>query len=135
MRNRVACVSLLLPAVAAVCLGSAHVSRAQPSSSSATSAGALQVKAYGGLARRAFPVYLSFRAQGSGTVSVKLTMRLRSNVAVSSKVKLVDPVYSTRQTRRAMVRKNIPAGRYKYCAVATDSAGHRTKSCAYYRVV
>jgi hypothetical protein len=95
----------------------------------------LKVRAYGGLARRAFPVYLSFRVQGAGAVSVKLTMRLKSSVAVSSGAKLVDPVYSTRQTRRAMVRKNVPAGRYLYCAVATDRAGHRTKSCAYYRVV
>lgn len=131
MRTRAASSSLLLPTVVAVFLGSTHVSRATPS----TPSGALKVKAYGGLARRAFPVYLSFRVQGAGPVSVKLTMRLRSKVAVSSGAKLVDPVYSTRQVRRAMVRRNVPAGRYTYCAVATDRAGHRTKGCAYYRVV
>jgi hypothetical protein len=134
VRNRAASSSLLLLTVAAVFLGPAHVSRAQPGSSS-TASGALKVRAYGGLARRAFPVYLSFRVQGAGAVSVKLTMRLRSSVAVSSGAKLVDPVYSTRQVRRAMVRRNVPAGRYTYCAVATDRAGHRAKSCAYYRVV
>jgi hypothetical protein len=95
----------------------------------------VQVKAYGGLARRGWPVYLSFRVAAQGTVSVKITMRLRKSIAVSGTLKRVAPVFDTRQVWHTKVRRNVPAGRYTYCAVAKDAAGHTAKSCASYRVV
>ncbi len=66
---------LILLVVAAGALGRAQGARAHRGSSAQTNA-ALTVKAYGGLARRGFPVYLAFRVQAAGAVKVRLTMRL-----------------------------------------------------------
>jgi hypothetical protein len=133
MKNRSVFAALTtLAVVAAAALGAADAGRAQRT---ASHAGVLRVKAYGGLARRGFPVYLSFRVAAPASVSVKLTMRLRTSIAVSGKVKRVAPVFDTRQVWHSRVRQGIPAGRYTFCAVAKDAAGHSAKSCASYRVV
>jgi hypothetical protein len=127
--------SLLLLCVIAAALGSAHAARTRPTSSAAKAVAALTVKAYGGLARRGFPVYLSFRVQAPGAVTVRLTMRLKTHVAVSGAAKRVAPLFDTRQVWRSKVRRAIPAGRYTFCAAASDAAGHHAKSCVFYRVV
>jgi hypothetical protein len=128
MRNRSVFAVLTALLVAAAVAPSVEAGRAQR-------AGVLRVKAYGGLARRGFPVYLSFRVAAPSSVSVKLTMRLRKSIAVSGKVKRVAPVFDTRQVWHSRVRTGIPAGRYTFCAVAKDGTGHTAKSCASYRVV
>jgi hypothetical protein len=129
MRNRSVFAVLTALLIAAAAAPSVEAGRAQ------RSAGVLRVKAYGGLARRGFPVYLSFRVAAPSSVSVKLTMRLRKSIAVSGKVKRVAPVFDTRQVWHSRVRTGIPAGRYTFCAVAKDGAGHTARSCASYRVV
>ncbi len=125
---------LILLVVAAGALGRAQGARAHRGSSAQTNA-ALTVKAYGGLARRGFPVYLAFRVQAAGAVKVRLTMRLRTHVAVSGTVRRNAPSFDTRQLWKSKVSRAVPAGRYTFCAVATDVAGHRAKSCVFYRVV
>jgi hypothetical protein len=127
---------LILLCLIAVALGCAHVARTQRSSANAQDASALTVKAYGGLARRGFRVYLSFRVQAPGAVTVRLTMRLKTHVAASGTVKRVAPSFETRQVWRSKpIGRAVPAGRYTFCAVASDGAGHHAKNCAAYRVV
>ena len=129
MRDRAAFMLMLFTLTAALGTG---VAFAQSRSSDDTP---VTVRAYGGLARRGFPVYLSFRVQAPGSVSVRLTMRLKTHVAVSGTVKLVAPRFETRQVWKGKVRRAVPAGRYRFCAVASDGFGHRATRCAFYRVV
>jgi hypothetical protein len=94
------------------------------------------VMAYGGLARRGFPVYFSFRVQNDGPVTVQATLRLRTRLALSGTIKRDRPYWEKRELWKPRpIRRTFPAGRYTFCVVATDSAGQRAKSCAPYRVV
>jgi hypothetical protein len=134
VRLRAASILLLLLAVAAT-LGSTQAAPAQGNAAGMNADAVVTVKAYGGLARRGFPVYVSFRVQAPAAVSVHLTMRLKTHVATSGTVKRVAPIFDTRQVWSSKIRRSVPAGRYTFCAVASDGAGHHAKNCVFYRVV
>jgi hypothetical protein len=136
MTNRAALkTALILLVLAAGALGWSQVARAHRGSVARADT-ALTAKAYGGLARRGFPVYFAFRVQGDGTVTVHTTVRLGSRLALSGTLKRNAPYWDRRDLWKPKpIRRSFPAGRYTYCVVATDAAGHRAKSCAPYRVV
>ena len=134
VRLRAAPILLLMFAVGAA-LGSAQAGPAHCNAAGMSADAVVTVKAYGGLARRGFPVYLSFRVQAPAAVSVHLTMRLKTHVATSGTVKRVSPIFDTRQVWSSKIRRSVPAGRYTFCAVASDGAGHHAKNCVFYRVV
>jgi len=125
--------------LAAGALGSSELARADQGPSTnplARADAAPMVKAYGGLARRGFPVYFSFRVQDDGPVTVQATLRLRTRLALSGTIKRDRPIWDTRQLWKPRpIRRIFRAGRYTFCVVATDSAGQHAKSCVPYRVV
>ena len=140
MTNSPALRTLLILLVAlAGALGWSEVSQAQavPSSTPFARADAApRVKAYGGLARRGFRIYLHFRAQDDGAVTVHATVRLKGRLALSGKMKRVSPYWDHRDTWTPRpIKTSFPAGLYSFCVVAVDSGGRRAKSCAQLRVV
>lgn len=130
---------LILFVLAAGALGWSQVAGARQGSATSQFARAdtaLRVKAYGGLARRGFPVSFAFKVQGDGAVKVRATVRLRSRLALSGTLRRNAPNWENRYLWKPKpIRRSFPAGRYTYCVVATDGALHRAKSCAWYRVV
>lgn len=140
MANRAAFQTvLILLVLAAGALGWSQVARAQRGSSTGPLARldtAPRVKAYGGLARRGFPVYFAFRVQDDGAVTVHATVRLKSRLARSGTLRRNTPNWDTRDIWKPRpISRSFPAGLYTFCVVATDGAGHRAKSCVPYRVV
>jgi hypothetical protein len=140
MPNRAAFQTVLIVLVlAAAALGWSQGARGAGSSSAGPSArldAAPTVLAYGGLARRGFPVYFAFRVQDDGPVTVRATVRLKSRLALSGTLKRNVPNWETRDMWKPKpISKSFPAGRYTFCVVATDGAGNRAQSCVPYRVV
>jgi hypothetical protein len=130
---------LVLVVVLAGALGwsSGDHAQASPSPASSQSADAApRAKAYAGLARRGFRIYLHFRAQGEGPVTVNATLRVNGRLALSGTLRRVAPYWDNldRWTPRP-IKTSFPAGVYSFCVVAVDSGGKRAKSCALLRVV
>lgn len=130
---------LMLLVLAAGALGWSQVARADRGSSTGPFASldtAPRLKAYGGLARRGFPVYFAYRLQDDGTVTIRASVRIGSRLARSTTLKRTAPYWERRYLWKPKpISRSFPAGLYTYCVAVTDDAGHRAKSCASYRVV
>jgi hypothetical protein len=130
---------LILLVLAAGALGCSQVARADRGSSTGPSArldSAPRVKAYGGLARRGFPVYFAFRLQDDGTVTIRASVRMGSRLARSATLTRSAPYWERRYLWKPRpISRSFPAGLYTYCVAVTDDAGHHAKSCVPYRVV
>jgi hypothetical protein len=130
---------LILLVLVAGALGWSQVARADRGSTTSPSARldtAPRLKAYGGLARRGFPVYFAYRLQDEGRVTVRTTVRLGRRLARSGTLKHTAPYWERRYLWKPRpISKSFPAGLYTYCVAVTDDAGHHKKSCASYRVI
>ncbi len=130
---------LILLVLAAGAFGWSQVAQAHRGSSAAPLAQldtAPRVKAYGGLARRGFPVYFAFRVQDDGPVTVRATVRIKSRLARGGTLRRDTPYWETREIWKPKpISRSFPAGLYTFCVLATDGAGHHAKNCVSYRVV
>jgi hypothetical protein len=123
-----------LLALAAGALGWSQTARAHRSASTSTPARlhtALRVKPqHDGLFKRGVRKDYGFQVQGDGVVTIHATVRLKSRIALSGTLKRNNPRWYTDFWKPKAIRKSFPAGRYTYCLVATDGAGHRARSCS-----
>jgi hypothetical protein len=130
---------LILLVLVAGALGWSQVARADRGSATGPVAQldtAPRLKAYGGLARRGFPVYFAYRLEDDGAVTVRASVRIGSRLARSATLKHRAPYWERRYLWKPKpISTSFPAGLYTYCVAVTDDAGHHKKSCASYRVV
>jgi hypothetical protein len=131
---------VILLALAAGVLGWSQVARADRGSTTGDPLARLdtapRLKAYGGLARRGFPVYFAYRLQDDGTVTIRASVRIGSRLARSTTLTRSAPYWERRYLWKPKpISRSFPAGVYTYCVAVTDDAGHHAKSCAGYRVV